>query len=894
MQENIRLRQRSNRYEVEESREDREYSSDSVPPKCLTRVNQFPTLGGLAVICSLAYLAFYLGTYLNYRYPKPLNVEDVAKQSNQFIAERAYADLFKLVKLGPRVAGSQINNVVATRILTNELEAIKAQANSFNNMTIDVSHSSEEGYIQFGSNGMVTKFNDLVNIAVKFGPHDDRKKLLVNCHFDSVYTSPGASDDGLNCAVMLEVLRVLSKRTVSMKRDIIFLFNGAEETSMQGSYAFMKTHSWAEDIFAFLNYDSCGAGGKEILFQASTEHPWMVEIYSKFAKHPFASVVGEELFNYGVIPSYTDYQNFRDLGKLPGLDFAHFTNGYVYHTKYDDINLIDRGVYQNTGDNMLALVKAFTDVTDESFVAEKFDGKKLVYYDFCGLVVFYYSQTTNTILNLAIILLIFYNVLQNTFVITEGLKRVEMMKQLALGFAMPLIGIIMALTSVTIIAFEMKYLSRTMSWFTHGFLLLPLYGLPVVICLVLPMLSLTSYKYSSLCWGKQVQMYMNGILLIINLLFLLGTMAGLRMTFLFFVSLITPSIASSALGFFNRQRSVSTWLLVYMLSFIPHIVNTINMSARILNLFIPLMGRFGPSQNPDLFVGMLFSLVFIYIIIFLIPAFLMIAKPFTLLGALLVIHIVSLTAIIFTPIGFPYGNDPLAPTPQRFSVIHTDRVFYELNSLNESQRGDSGFWIVNFDHNRVWTLEDHVLEVRNGSMKRVCGGDAEFLCGLPFLTVGSVHLRGTSNWISADPPKLLGEGTELTSATKTQINKDTVRFTFEVFAPDRASLILSPSKGYQVSAWSFKTGGPKQAFVIDGRSVYFIYYQHGDKWQFWIDVQNIDANHSEPSLDIAVNGHYQDGSHNLADNFKQFLAQFPSWAEVTAWPASYKAYKFSF
>lgn len=56
-------------------------------------------------------------------------------------------------------------------------------------------------------------------------------------------------------------------------------------------------------------------------------------------------------------------------------------------------------------------------------------------------------------------------------------------------------------------------------------------------------------------------------------------------------------------------------------------------------------------------------------------------------------------------------------------------------------------------------------------------------------------------------------------------------------APDRASLILSPSKGYQVSAWSFKTGGPKQAFVIDGRSVYFIYYQHGDKWQFWIDVQ---------------------------------------------------------
>ena len=48
------------------------------------------------------------------------------------------------------------------------------------------------------------------------------------------------------------------------------------------------------------------------------EHPWLVSIYGKHAPHPFGSVVGEEIFQSGIIPGETDFRIYRDYGGLPG------------------------------------------------------------------------------------------------------------------------------------------------------------------------------------------------------------------------------------------------------------------------------------------------------------------------------------------------------------------------------------------------------------------------------------------------------------------------------------------------------------------------------------------------------------------------------------------------
>lgn len=141
--------------------------------------------------------------------------------------------------------------------------------------------------------------------------------LLVSDRFYSGSLS-GGSDDGINVVVMLEILRKLSLSPTRLRHNVIFLFNGAEETPLQASHGFITQHKWAEECKIIVNLEACGAGGKIILFQTGPETPWLMKYYSS-VQHPYGQAAGEEIFQSGLIPSDTDFRIFRDYGKLVGM-----------------------------------------------------------------------------------------------------------------------------------------------------------------------------------------------------------------------------------------------------------------------------------------------------------------------------------------------------------------------------------------------------------------------------------------------------------------------------------------------------------------------------------------------------------------------------------------------
>lgn len=56
--------------------------------------------------------------------------------------------------------------------------------------------------------------------------------FIITKLFNSELLYLGASDDGVNCVVMLEILRGLAMSEILLQKCVIFLFNGAEEDGL--------------------------------------------------------------------------------------------------------------------------------------------------------------------------------------------------------------------------------------------------------------------------------------------------------------------------------------------------------------------------------------------------------------------------------------------------------------------------------------------------------------------------------------------------------------------------------------------------------------------------------------------------------------------------------------
>ncbi|KMQ89025.1 endoplasmic reticulum metallopeptidase 1-like protein, partial [Lasius niger] len=396
--------------------------------------------------------------------PDPITIDTERLYPGRFVAERARNHIVNLTSIGPRIAGSYENEVLAVKFLTTTISNVIKTAHENHRIVLNITKHSGAFPLKF-LDGMTNVYRNVQNVIVKVGPHRPTMySLLLNCHFDTFVESPGGSDDGAGCAVMLEILRIITQSPKILKHSIVFLFNGAEENILQASHGFITQHPWAKKVQTFINLEACGSGGRELLFQAGPHNPWMLEVYAKSVPYPYASSLAQEIFESGIVPGDTDFRIFRDFGKISGVDFAWSKNGYVYHTKFDNVDQIPLGALQRTGDNILALTQGivFEDHLSDPSMQET--RGSLVFFDFLGAFVIRWPQYIASTINIASLITAGYSIYLNMQNARRSIKRWTYMRHVTMCVGVVIISWLASMFSCTLIALILTKLGKVMSW----------------------------------------------------------------------------------------------------------------------------------------------------------------------------------------------------------------------------------------------------------------------------------------------------------------------------------------------------------------------------------------------------------------------------------------------
>ncbi|KAL4236001.1 Endoplasmic reticulum metallopeptidase 1 [Mactra antiquata] len=844
---------------------------------------------------------FYVATlvFVQHRvagFPEPkLQTSDSAK--DVFYESNAKHHLEEFSLHGPRVVGSDANEVFAYNYIVSELKKIKQSALPSKEILIDEQNAVGNFDIAFLSD-FVSVYRNIKNVVVKLQSETGSEhSLLMSCHFDSSVDSPGAGDNAISCAMMMEIIRVLSQSTDKIHHSIVFLFNGAEENLLQASHGFITKHPWAKSIKAFVNIDSAGNGGWELVFQTGPLHPWLTRAYAEAAPYPSGSILGQELFQSGIIPSDTDYRIYRDFGEIPGLDIAYITNGYVYHTQNDQNRFIQPGCMQRSGENLLAILLKLSSSPRLANPGDEKDGT-MIFFDILGYAMIYYPQRVAVVINSALVAAILFRIIRRQFNIDgSGTHDVKYVRNLlAAIFCMIMTWFVIILTTVTM-AMVVTVLGRNMSWFTFNYNIVPLFVLPAFINVVLLHEYIMDNVFRNNSRWYNEQLFFEANLTIYSALMLALTLKGIGSAFFPMLFVLGPLFIRDRTLWILKNKNWKDYpyrfLSLHLASLFPSTLITMYISHAVLVLFIPILGRTGTEVNSDIAIGAICSLVMIFLSGYLISLLYLCSDLKKLVTIVTGITVVWLLVIVFTPLGFPYSGNKEHPSPMRLLALHSRRRSHNIEGVKTFE--DSSIWLLPFDYNNNNELKD-VMPVLQNAKKVECSIGP--YCGVPFLlpVIQMLHPKNSIYF----PVKSHNRPDVLCKKVNVETDKHgSVKMSFDVTCPDHTTLQVRPHANVILESWSFSEYRPYPAVMPPdvNETTYFVYYSHGQTpdtpWSFTLNFK-VPAGYDikQGVVDIGLSGHYLHSKDKHTPEMDEFLSQTPDWTTPVTWAASWDGYVF--
>ncbi|KAG1974105.1 endoplasmic reticulum metallopeptidase 1-like isoform X2 [Pimephales promelas] len=813
-----------------------------------------------------------------------------SRSTGHFNATRARMHLDRITSVGPRTVGSP-EIEVTVNYLQDQIEQIRSESKAgSHSITVDVQRPSGTFSI-----GFLICYDHLTNIAVRLEPKTGAQHfMLANCHFDTVADSPGASDDAVSCSVMLEILRSLANLSTPLKHGVIFLFNGAEENMLTGSHGFITKHPWAQQVRAFVNLDAAGVGGKELVFQTGPENPWLVQAYVQAAVHPFASVVGQEVFQSGFIPSDTDFRIFRDFGNIPGIDLAFIENGYLYHTKYDTPERIHIDSIQRAGDNILSVLKHLV-MSDELADSSEHRHGNMVFFDLLGLTMVAYPAHVGTIINyvfaVATVIYLGWKCMLNSSVgcrCTRDLARVciavgcRYTRDLVCAVVMVVLSWVMALLTVLLVAWLVTLMGRSMFWYTHFYAAVSLYGSAAASMILLIHTLAKSLYYRCVQSASRVdlaELFFDVSLLLWCCLLLFLTVCGLCSAYVPMMMVVFPLVSKLLLRMFIRAKGASLlYTVLYLMGLAVPYVHIMFLTWVVFEIFTPIQGRSGTREiRPDFFMASIVTLATVILSTYFMH-FIYLWRSTKCMLAVLGSVFTLMFVLVCSGLFFPYSGDPSSPRPKRVSVQHITRRSYALNGSLQSS--DSGFWINSLDYTGMQHITPHIPEI-NDSIHTHC---QDFYCPFPWLSI-------TENWYLPAPEAFPDAPLEFQLLSRQDTEWGTVNMTFEVKGPSHMSLLVLPSADVFLRSRAFGDG---KLYYYPSEEDY-IFYSHGldaPAWNFWFEIQSLDASPDEGLISLAITAHYFSGSDRRSEQLESFLKRFPPWVFPSSWISTYHVYRF--
>ncbi|XP_037717354.1 endoplasmic reticulum metallopeptidase 1-like isoform X2 [Drosophila subpulchrella] len=821
---------------------------------------------------------------LFYRLPDRITIADEPLKPGEFVAERAQKILYEFDRIGPKVVGSIANEVTTVAFLLNEVEKIRGEMRSdLFDLEVDVQQPS--GSYVVGT--MTSIYQGIQNVVVKLSTASSNSSsyLLINSHFDSKPGSPGAGDDGTMVVVMLEVLRQMSISETKFMHPLVFLFNGAEENPLQASHGFITQHKWAGNCKAVINLEVGGSGGRDILFQSGPNNPWLVKYYKQYSKHPFASTLAEEIFQFGILPSDTDFRIFRDYGNIP----AQFTNGYVYHTAFDTFDIIPGSSIQSTGENILSLVRAFSNAS-ELHNTEEHSAGHAVFFDFLGLFFVTYTEKTGVILNccFAMISLVLIGCSLWKMASVSGVSpgRISILFVIALG--LHLLGCLLCITLPLLMAVMYDVSDRTLTYYSNNWLVIGLYICPAIIGMVLPSTIYHSFKTNeNLSHSYHIYIGLHAHCVVLSFLAIVLTVIGLRIPYMCMLSLVFYVVSLLINLLTTLHDRGYYWVLTVQIIQLFQYVYFCYLFYIFLVIFFPAMGRNRDSANPDMLIAVICAIGTFFALGFLVPLINMFRWSTVILICLGVVTFIF-SMISVSDVGFPYRPKT---SVMRVNFLQTRRMFYEYDGRLSVD--DSGYYFDYQDRRALRPLKDYAVNLTGlTSIDAYC--DKYVMCGIPCFW--SSWCRGLSSaaWLPREKKVDIPGTLELNLLNQTVSESGKYkRFEFDLTGPPHMDLYIRPLDGVTVEDWSFiRDMLDKPEKYSPPYQIYFSYGVDKTPLKFYIDFAKSDGNFDGPLFELGVVGHYVNKDFQRDETTLQFIANLPEFVYTMEWPSLFMRYVF--